>query len=130
MRSLKDENHKQNFEIVSLKATLQLQNTTINQHETTIKELMGQSVISLSRRKRPAQLIPSSIPKGERKNDADKENCKRFYGPPTNCSDLTRLGYTSVSTKSKRLWLITNTYKPQNLRPCIALSNKKGPTIH
>jgi len=40
MRSLRDENRKQNLDIASLKETVQLQNTTINQHESTIKELI------------------------------------------------------------------------------------------
>jgi len=40
----------------------------------------------LSRRKRPAQLIPTS--------KDNKENRKSFYGPPTSCSDLAQLGYT------------------------------------
>ena len=57
--SLRDGNLKQNLEIFSLKATVQLQNTTISKHETTIKELItvnhkmiknGPQVALLSRR--------------------------------------------------------------------------------
>jgi len=32
--------------------------------------------------------------RGKKKNETDQENPNLFYGPPTNCSDLTRLGYT------------------------------------
>ena len=69
MGSLRDENLKQNLEISNLKATVQLQNTTITKHETTIKELITGNhkmirngpPVALSRHKRPAQLIPTSI---------------------------------------------------------------------
>ena len=105
--SLRDENHKQNMEIASLKEFVQLQNKTINQHETTINELLNDDHRMIksdhpvlptgkSRRKRPAQLSPvSSTYSGEREGDNDPPNrIRQFYGPPANCSDLTRLGYT------------------------------------
>ena len=109
MGSLRTENQKQNLEITSLKETVQLQNKTISQHETTIKDLISNdhkmikgdrdryplpSAATMSRRKRPARLLPDSILFGKKKNKTDEENRKIFYGPPTNCSDLTRLGYT------------------------------------
>ena len=98
MGSLRVENHKQNMEIASLKETVKQQNKTINQHETTIKELISDdrpvSSRAISRRKRPARLLPASILRGKKKNETDEENLKLFYGPPTNCSDLSRLGYT------------------------------------
>jgi len=39
MGALRNENQKQNIEIASLNETVQLQNTTINQHEAVIKQL-------------------------------------------------------------------------------------------
>jgi len=92
------------MEIASLKGTVQQQNKTINQHETAIKEFIAdhnkniikgnhkESSASLSRRKRPAQLIPSQHVK--QNNFTDEQNRKLFYGPPTSCSDLAQLGYT------------------------------------
>ncbi len=105
--SLREENHKQNMEITSLKETVQLQNKTISQHESTIKNLKNNdhrmikgdhpaspSAIT-TRRKRPARLIPYSILFGKKiNNSSNEENLRQFYGPPTNCSDLSRLGYS------------------------------------
>jgi len=45
-----------------------------------------------SRRGRPARLLPYGF-LFERKNDTNKAFL-RFYGPPTNCSELSQLGYT------------------------------------
>ena len=82
MGSLRAENQKQNMEITSLKETVQLQNKTISQHETTIKELITNdhrvikgdrdphsvpSAAIISRRKRPARLLPDSILFGKKK---------------------------------------------------------------
>lgn len=97
MGSLREENYNQNLEIASLKATVQVQNKTINQHDKTIKELMNDDHIMIksdrpassagkSRRKRPAQLISIRNFSGERKGGTDQPNRKVFYGPPTNCS--------------------------------------------
>jgi len=98
MGSLRVENHKQNTEIASLKETVNQQNKTINQHEITIKELISDdrpvSSRAIFRRKRPARLLPASVLRGKKKNETDEDNRKIFYGPPTNCSDLSRLGYT------------------------------------
>jgi len=52
------------------------------------------SSAAMVRRKRPARLLPASILRGKKKNQTDEDHRKIFYGPPTNCSDLTRLGYT------------------------------------
>jgi len=98
MGYLRAENHKQNMEIASLKETVQIQNKTINQHESTIKKIIIDdrpvSSAGQSRRKRPARLLPVSILRGKKKNETDEDRRNLFYGPPTNCSDLTRLGYT------------------------------------
>jgi len=106
MGALRDENQKQNMEIASLKETVQLQNNTIIQHEAAIKELIiaddhkmiendrRASLAAMSRRERPARLLPSFVLRGKKRNDTDLENRNLFYGPPASCSDLTRLGYT------------------------------------
>ncbi len=105
MGSLRDENHKQNMEIASLKETVQLQNKTISQHEATIKQLTTDnhwiiksdhpaSSVAKTRRKRPAQITPTSDLYDERLKGAYNQKSKLFIGPPTNCSDLNRLGYT------------------------------------
>lgn len=45
--------------------------------------------------KRPARLLPFQLLYGtDKKNQTNNQQIKRFYGPPTNCSDLTKLGYT------------------------------------
>jgi len=100
MGLLRNENHKQNAEITSLKETVQSQNKTIHRHETVIKELVvitskhkrmdDKSARNLRRNKRPYRLLPTY----SRKNETDQQYHNRFYGPPTNCYDLTRLGYT------------------------------------
>ena len=54
-----------------------------------LRQSSGKSLLS----KRPARLLPLRILLGERKNDTN-DKISRFYGPPTNCSDLIKLGYT------------------------------------
>ena len=89
MGSLRDENHKKNMELASLKETVQLQNNTINQHEITIKHLITDnrrilksnhpvSSAAMTRRKRPAQLIPTSDLYDERLKGAYNQNRKLF----------------------------------------------------
>jgi len=68
--------------------------------------------------KGPVQLLPFSILYGKRKND-NEQYCNRFYEPPTNCSDLTRLGYTFNG-----YYLV----KPTNAETAIA-NNKNGENI-
>jgi len=46
-----------------------------------------------SRNKRPYRLIPVNK-SGDFDNDGNDKAISKFYGPPTNCSDLSRLGYT------------------------------------
>ncbi len=45
---------------------------------------------NLHQNKRPYRLIPVTKPNDENSNQANQ----KFYGPPTNCSDLSQLGYT------------------------------------
>ena len=47
-----------------------------------------------SHHKRPARLLPFHLLYGDRRNVTDDEPVRRFYGPPTNCSELSQLGYT------------------------------------
>jgi len=88
MGSLRDENHKENMAIASLKEKVRLQNKTFNQHETGIKKLLNDDLRMIksdhplistgdkSRCKRPAQLIPVSNPFIEHKGDNVKPNRK------------------------------------------------------
>ena len=47
------------------------------------------------RSKRPARLLPKHVLMGKNKKGADDEPpIRKFYGPPTNCSDLSLLSYT------------------------------------
>ena len=58
--------------------------------------------------KRPARLLPPSILYGDRKNKSHVINSSIFYGPPTNCSDLSKLGYTLNGFYLIKSPLITN----------------------
>jgi len=69
IRLLRDENKNQNMEIALLKEMVQSQDERVN--EKIISEIEQNSIILHQRQK-------TTI----------------FYGPPTNCSDLSRLGYT------------------------------------
>jgi len=48
---------------------------------------------TLSQNKRPARLLPLQLLFGDQ-DDKDQPVIRRFYGPPTNCSELSQLGYT------------------------------------
>ena len=107
-----DENQNQNKEIAMLKEIAAFQNnTTISDQILSLikKELDDQKKKesftakstkrnqdsapekpSHHRNKRPYRLIPVNKPKDENSNQANR----KFYGPPTNCSDLSQLGYT------------------------------------
>jgi len=78
MGSLRAENHKQSMTIESLKETVAQQNKTINQQEATIKELITAnrpvSSEAISRRKRPARLLPASIEKEMKLNKKTVSN--------------------------------------------------------
>lgn len=95
MEEIKDENRKQNLEMAKMVETIRSQNITITQHETMIKELANQQKSSRRQRgnKRPARLLPARILYGS-KNKTTKQTDRKFYGPPSNCSDLSQLGYT------------------------------------
>jgi len=93
---LKDENHKQNLEMAKMMETITSQNITITQHEVMIKELANQQKLSSRRRgnKRPARLLPAHILRGGKNKTIKQTDQRKFYGPPSNCSDLSQLGYT------------------------------------
>ena len=95
MGEIKDENRKQNLEMAKMVETIRSQNITITQHEAMIKELANQQKSSRRQRgnKRPARLLPARILYGS-KNKTTKQTDRKFYGPPSNCSDLSQLGYT------------------------------------
>ena len=93
---LKDENHKQNLEMAKMMETITTQNITITQHEVMIKELANQQKLSSRRQgnKRPARLLPASILRGGKNMTTKHIDQRKFYVPPSNCSDLSQLGYT------------------------------------
>jgi len=109
---LREENRKQNAEIMNMKETVHSQNQTIHQHEITMKELVDKEMKKSSNcyknndcssekhkqsNKRPARLLPLQLLFDRDDDDDDhttKKPPRKFYGPPTNCSDLARLGYT------------------------------------
>lgn len=45
-------------------------------------------------KKRPVRLLPNSILYAEKNVSSNNNQIRRFYGPPTNCSQLAQLGYT------------------------------------
>jgi len=46
------------------------------------------------RSKRPPRLLPKHVLMGKKRGDDDDPSIRKFYGSPTNCSDLSLLGYT------------------------------------
>jgi len=89
---LRDENNHQNMEIALLKERV-----------GSTEDFDDPAIIADSRlpddnhrNKRPARLLPPHILYGERKNETEqqKQNNRRRYEQPTNCSDLSLLGYT------------------------------------
>ena len=111
---LRSENQDHKDEIALLKETVGFQsNKTIPEQIVSLikKELDGQkkkeSLIPISadgnqnpsqdkvksRNKRPYRLIPVNKVV-DFNNEGNDEAISKFYGPPTNCSDLSQLGYT------------------------------------
>jgi len=94
--SLRDENRDQNNEIALLKGMVQSQEGTV--YQKVIEEIgrerkMEESLPLALPRKRPARLLPLQL-LFDRRNDTDRPLPRRFYGPPTNCTELSFLGYT------------------------------------
>lgn len=111
---LRDENKDQNKEISRLKEMIESQDKRF--HEKIIEELdkrlkYDESSIASAdhqyspervRQKRPYRLIPAQKNRLDENEKEEKStilkqhqnNIITFYGPPTNCSDLSRLGYT------------------------------------
>jgi len=109
--SLRDENLNQNKEISMLKDIVldsQTSKTVPDAEKITKSSLddnkrMKEAMVSQhhhrsseesQRNKRPARLLPSRILHGDRKNETNKPMIRRFNGPPTNCTELSLLGYT------------------------------------
>ena len=103
---LREENSNQNLEIAQLKKKMESKGNPVLNTEK-IKELIDQSIEkylavdqeqddplgAISRpRKRPARLLPHSILHG--KKSKNQTIPKPFFGPATNCSELSKLGYT------------------------------------
>jgi len=82
---LKHENQNQNFEIAMLKELVMgsIQNS----------DSLDKMDRHTNKNKRPVRLLPPSILYGDR-NKTETQIHNKFYGPPTNCSELSLLGYT------------------------------------
>jgi len=94
---LKDENQKQNVEIATLKELVGSQkkdNSPILNQNSGHKMLdsLDMMMDQHSNKKRPVRLLPPSFFRTEKNETAIA--IRRFYGPPTNCSELSQLGYT------------------------------------
>jgi len=101
MRFLREEYQNQTLEIASLKRKVESQDEMVRQK--IIEELNNLSKTEhirasekprKKRSKRPARLLPKHVLMGKKRGDDDDPPIRRFYGPPTNCSDLSLLGYT------------------------------------
>ena len=68
MGFLRDENHKQNMEIASLKETVLLQK------KTTIIKMLSANGLNPRRRIRPVRLLPPNILYDKTKNDTGQKN--------------------------------------------------------
>jgi len=110
---LRDENQKQNSKIAHLEQVVNSQDKRMD--EKIIKELDHRMAdvtaqynnsnppysSGKSRQKRPYRLLPLKNDDGRPGGDGNEisnqliiNRPSKFYGPPTNCSDLSRLGYT------------------------------------
>jgi len=112
---LKLENRNQSLEIALLKGMMASQDKKVDQK--IVKEVGNQlkgkdsQIVSRDhqnhspgslRQKRPYRLVPikaihddnEKIDNGKIFTNHPKDQQHRFYGPPTNCSDLARLGHT------------------------------------
>jgi len=84
---LKDENRLQNFQIEKLK---ELVGFPENDQNDGLKNLDRHHQLN----KRPVRLLPAFILYGEPNKNISAIQINRFFGPPTNCSELSKLGYT------------------------------------
>lgn len=83
---LKHENQNQNFEIAMLKVLV------MGSHQKS--DSLDQIERHTNKNKRPFRLLPPSALYGDRNNKTENQIHNKFYGPPTNCSELSLLGYT------------------------------------
>jgi len=105
---LKTENQNKSAEITRLREKIESQDESIDQKitkevEKKMKEFLKGDHSNFSsgkaRQKRPYRLLPiTKKGPGDKKNNQGEiissNQPRRFYGPPTSCSDLSLLGYT------------------------------------
>ncbi len=101
---LRGENRNQNLQIALLQEKVGLkagQPELIRRHQEVSAgveespQLISSHFHHSHRQERSARLLPLQLLFDRQKNDSDYFTSVRiFYGPPTNCSDLKRLGYT------------------------------------
>jgi len=102
--SLRGENQNQNLQIALLQEKVGLQANKpdlIRRHQVSTGVTEPPQLISddfhhaAHRQERPARLLPLQLLFGDQNEDPNHTKPARiFYGPPTNCSDLKKLGYT------------------------------------
>jgi len=112
---LKDENQNQKTEMALLKETMELKDRKVHHQIDQLAKELRQKMDNFHREsptidsnnqhlsssekarkskgKRPARLLPLQLLYNRKSNGTDMMP-RRFYGPPTNCSDLSKLGYT------------------------------------
>jgi len=93
--SLRNENHDQNIQIAALKDMM----IKSNQHDDSFIQELDRRMKEHhpKRQKRLYRLLPIYDRKGDNddgSNAGHRPAIPRFYGPPANCSDLMKLGYT------------------------------------
>jgi len=66
-----------------------------------------------SNKKRPVRLLPPSFFRNEKNETANP--IRRFYGPPTNCSELSQLGYTLNGYYQVKSTNISNSNQIENV---------------
>ncbi len=97
---LRGENQNQNIQIALLQEKVGLhqaddETELHGQEKESQPQLISGSIHQTSRQERPARLLPLRLLFDYQKNDTDyTKPVRKFYGPPTNCSDLQQLGYT------------------------------------
>lgn len=97
---LRGENQNQNIQIALLQEKVGLhqaddETELHGQEKESQPQLISGSFHHPSRQERPARLLPLQLLFNYQNNDTDyTKPVRKFYGPPTNCSDLQQLGYT------------------------------------
>lgn len=99
INSLRSENRNQNIQIALLQDKVGLQGD--DESSEPSKKVTDDAVGDFHHhvQERPARLLPFRYLFDRKNNETDDgtslhQQLRRFYGPPTNCSDLSQLGYT------------------------------------